>query len=408
MSTPDWSSPTLAQAHAGARELAHLNAFISLTEEVGEGPVVAVKDLVDVKGTVTTGGGTILPQESAAEDAPFLRRLREHGCVIVGKTNLHEWAFGATSTNPHYGDVLNPHDPTRVAGGSSGGSAVAVATGMCAFAIGTDTGGSIRIPASMCGVVGFKPTFGSISTDGVIPLAKSLDTVGPLAPDVASAAFALELLSGVEILPRRPIADLGELRIGVPRDWVARIDDETEIDEQTASAWSRFGATFPELDFPDRQRVYEPSLTVLLYEAADYHREWVERFPERYASDVLGHLRRGLSVPKDEYRAALAALEPLRAEVEVAMDGWDAILLPTTAWVAPTPETKNVRAALTGFTRPFNTTGHPVITLPAPVDGLPVGLQLVGHFGEDAALARAGLALERALADAEVPAVTLP
>src|SRR5665213_1530661 len=157
-------------------EHAELNAFISVSSEDGEGTVVAVKDLVDVAGMVTTGGGVILPREPASKDAPVITRLRREGCVVIGKANLHEFAYGVTSENPHYGAVRNPHDLNRVAGGSSGGSAVAVAAGMCDWAVGSDTGGSIRIPASFCGVVGFKPALGSIDTAGVIPLSRSLDT----------------------------------------------------------------------------------------------------------------------------------------------------------------------------------------------------------------------------------------
>src|SRR5689334_20323664 len=139
---------------------------------------------------VTTAGGVILPDVPATEDAPVIARLRSAGCVLIGKTNLHEFAYGVTSANPHYGTVRNPHDPSRVAGGSSGGSAAAVAAGMCDWAIGSDTGGSIRIPASLCGVAGFKPKFGSIDIAGVIPLSRSLDTLGPLAPDVRTMARA--------------------------------------------------------------------------------------------------------------------------------------------------------------------------------------------------------------------------
>src|SRR4029077_11908344 len=186
----------LAQARQRILERADLNAFISVSSEEGSGTVVAVKDLVDVAGMVTTGGGVILPREPATADAPVVKRLRTEGCVVVGKTNLHEWAFGVTSTNPHYGAGRNPHDLDRVAGGSSGGSAVAVAAGMCDWAIGTDTGGSIRIPASLCGVVGFKPALGSIDTNGGIPLAHSLDTLGPLAADIASTARAYSMMSG--------------------------------------------------------------------------------------------------------------------------------------------------------------------------------------------------------------------
>src|SRR6266850_1318174 len=205
----------LGQARKVILERADLNAFISVSSEEGSGTVVAVKDLVDVAAMVTTAGGVILPREPAAEDAPVIRRLRQEGCVVVGKTNLHEFAYGVTSVNPHYGAVRNPHDIERVAGGSSGGSAVAVAAGMCDWAVGSDTGGSIRIPASFCGVVGFKPQLGSIDTTGVIPLSRSLDTLGPLASDVMGAARAYSMMSG-EAMPdeatRQP-------RLAVPAGW---------------------------------------------------------------------------------------------------------------------------------------------------------------------------------------------
>src|SRR5437879_9912514 len=186
----------LEQARARIRERSELNAFISVSDEQGDRDAVAVKDLVDVKGMVTTAGAVILPNVPAADDAPVIKRLRRAGCAIVGKANLHEFAYGVTSINPHYGTVRNPHDPARVAGGSSGGSAVAVATGMCDWAIGSDTGGSIRIPASLCGVAGFKPAFGSIGVGGVIPLSKSLDTLGPIAPYIQSMARAYTMMSG--------------------------------------------------------------------------------------------------------------------------------------------------------------------------------------------------------------------
>src|SRR5438045_1573116 len=219
-----------------------LNAFISRSDENGSGDRVAVKDLVDVRGMVTTAGGIILPSVPAADDAPVIKRLRKAGCVVVGKTNLHEFAYGVTNVNPHYGTALNPHDPGRVAGGSSGGSAVAVATGMCDWAIGSDTGGSIRIPASLCGVAGFKPAFGSIEMVGVIPLSWSLDTLGPIAPDIATAARAFSMMSGEPI----DLSGLVRPRLAIPRDWVM------DLDEATQQAWSQVSEGIPEIDFPPR------------------------------------------------------------------------------------------------------------------------------------------------------------
>jgi aspartyl-tRNA(Asn)/glutamyl-tRNA(Gln) amidotransferase subunit A len=365
----------LATARKRILERADLNAFISVSAEEGEGTVVAVKDLVDVAGMVTTGGGVLLPKEPAAGDAPVVKRLRDQGCVMVGKTNLHEWAFGVTSTNPHYGAVRNPHDIERVAGGSSGGSAVAVAAGMCDWAVGTDTGGSIRIPASFCGVVGFKPALGSIDTTGVIPLSRSLDTLGPLAHDVAGAARAYSEMSG-EAMPREPA---GKPRLAVPRGWVADLDDET------ARAWSLVSAGLPEVDFVDRAPLYNLGLTILLVEAAVYHRRWIAEHPEKYGADVLANLRRGLEVLGVDFDEAIEALPGLRREAVLAMEGIDALVLPASAIVAPTIGAGlEAREPATRFTRPFNTSGQPVVCLPAPVRGLPVGIQVVGKTNSGA------------------------
>jgi len=372
----------LGAARRRILERADLNAFISVSSEEGEGIVVAVKDLVDVAGMVTTAGGVILPREPAAEDAPVVKRLRNAGCVVVGKTNLHEWAFGVTSTNPHYGAVRNPHDVDRVPGGSSGGSAVAVAAGMCDWSVGSDTGGSIRIPASFCGVVGFKPAFGSIGMQGVIPLSPSLDTLGPMAADVASVARAYSMMSG-ETMAAEP---LHEPRLGVPAGWVS------DLDEETARAWRLVSAGLPEVVFVDRMPLYDVGLTILLVEAAVYHRRWIAEFPEKYGPDVLGNLRRGLEVLAVDFDEAIVALPGLRDGAMRAMEDVDALVLPATAIVAPRIGAGvEVREPVTRYTRPFNTTGQPVVTLPAPVRGLPVGIQVVGRTNSDAIGAAAWL-----------------
>lgn len=363
-------------------ERAGLNAFISVSSEEGSGTVVAVKDLVDVAGMATTAGGIILPREPALEDAPVIRRLRHEGCVVVGKANLHEFAYGVTSVNPHYGAVRNPHDIERVAGGSSGGSAVAVAAGMCDWAVGSDTGGSIRIPASFCGVVGFKPELGSIDTTGVIPLSRSLDTLGPLASDVMGAARAYSMMSG-EAMSHEPMR---QPRLAIPAGWVA------DLDEETARAWRRVSQGLPEIEFVKREPLYMVSLTVLQVEASTYHRRWVAEFPGKYGADVLGHLRRGLEILAVDYTEAVAAMHELRAEAVHAMNGIDALVLPATAIVAPTlSASTEVREPITRYTRPFNATGQPVVTLPAPVRGMPVGIQVVGRTNSVAIAAAAWL-----------------
>jgi aspartyl-tRNA(Asn)/glutamyl-tRNA(Gln) amidotransferase subunit A len=381
---------TPAQARERIRARADLNAFISITEEDGRGPVVAVKDLVDVRGTVTTGGGTILPAQPAQEDAPVIRRMRRSGCVVIGKANLHEWAFGVTSSNPHYGPVRNPYDPQLVAGGSSGGSAVAVATGMCDWALGSDTGGSIRIPASFCGVVGFKPTIGTVETEGVVPLSRSLDTLGPLAPDVRSAATALEMMSELRgLVPQRP-RPLEEVRIAAARSW------GEDLAPEVATVWRQVTAGLPEVGLGDRAALGRPGLTILYVEAAAVHARRLEQHADRYGADVLKLLRHGQEISRREYSQALFQQARARVAVEDAMRDWDAVLVPATRIGPPAIGRDYERADLTGLTRPFNTTGHPVIVLRAPGSALPVGVQVVGHFGEEAGLVEVALALEKA------------
>lgn len=361
-----------------------MNAFISVSEEEGSGEVVAVKDLVDVAGMVTTAGGVILPKAPAAQDATVIKQIRSHGCVVVGKANLHEFAYGVTSVNPHFGTVRNPHDPSRVAGGSSGGSAVAVAAGMCDWAIGSDTGGSIRIPASLCGVAGFKPAFGSIDIYGVIPLSPSLDTLGPLAADITAAARAYTLMSGEAV----PMGGIARPRLAVPAGWVR------DLDEPTARAWELVSEGVPQIQFLDRDRLFSCGLTILLYEAAAYHRRWADEQPEKYGADVLALIRRGMTIPAGEYEGAIVERRRLQEAATRAMEDVEALLLPATAIVAPHVDAGNeVREPLARFTRPFNTTHQPVAVLPAPVKGLPVGMQVVGRTNTGAL--RAALWLER-------------
>lgn len=377
------------EARKRAASAAWYNPYISLSDESGDGPVVAVKDNVDVEGMVTTAGGRHLPQTPAERDAPVVAAARAAGCSIIGKANLHEYAFGVTSDNPHYGPVRNPHDPDRVAGGSSGGSAVAVALETCDWAIGSDTGGSVRIPAGLCGVVGIKPTTGMLSNAGVFPLAETFDTPGPIARDVRTAAIALEMMSGRSGIDPGGATTMGrDVRLAVPRGWA---DD---LDEQTQAVWSEVTAGLPEVDFPERKRIEDAFQPVFFAEASSYHLDWMRERPEAYGEDVLASLRLGLKVTGAGYLWALRQREPLRAEVEGAMADVDAVLVPNTAIVAPLIGEPHVREKLLRFTRPFSCTGHPVVTLPAPSRGLPVGIQVVGHHGADGELARAAAVLE--------------
>ena len=380
----------IKDARARAEAVKDLNLFIAMTDEDGDGEVVAVKDLVDVRGTPTTGGGRLLPTEPKVDDAPLIRNLRRHGCVMIGKTNLHEWAFGSTNMNRHYGTVHNPRDPTRIAGGSSGGSAAAVAAGACDWAIGSDTGGSIRIRAALCGIVGFKPTFGTIDTTGVVGLSFSLDTIGSLAPDVATATRAVAMMAGIEGRDRVAPLPAERLRLAVPAGWV------DGLDEHVGEAWAAVAKDLPEIELPGLDAMQKACLDIMLSEAVAFHTAWMDTRPDDYGPEVLARLRTGLAVSGADYVRAIEDRKRMSAEVARAMLGLDAILLPSTASVAPVIAPDVDTQPLVRFTRPFNLTGQPVFSLPAPVDGLPVGIQVIGHTGRDLELAAVAAGLERA------------
>ena len=317
----------------------------------------------------------------------MIAQLRKFGCVVIGKTNLHEFACGSTSENPHYGPVRNPHDEMRIAGGSSGGSAVAAATGMCDWAIGTDTAGSLRIPASLCGVVSMRPSQGLVSTQGVVPLSRSLDVVGPMAMDVGTVARALTMMTG-----RDEFAGAGQATspvVGVaPGSWVQGLDAET------AAVWRRVSKGLPQVALPDRESMSAVCTTIVLFESSMYHQRWLTSRPELYGPDVRERLILGGQVHRSEYEDALAKRPGLLAAVELGMRGFDAILVPATATVAPAIGGPDVREPMTRFNSPFSATGQPVVTLPAKVAGLPVGIQVVGHENGDLDLLEVALAIE--------------
>jgi len=372
----------LEQARERIRAYRESNAFISLTQEQGAGVVVAVKDVVDVRGCPTTAGARPMPAVPAEHDAPIITRLRKQGCVIIGKTNLHEFCLGPTSENPHYGSVRNPRDPTRIAGGSSGGSAAAVALDMCDWAVGTDTSGSIRIPAALCGVVGIKPTTGTVDMRGAIPLSRTQDTLGPLATDVRRAAAALELLTGTRVLPTGPTPRAGDLRLAVPEGWSQGLAADVR------AAWSAVSDRFRRVQLPDAERLCATGRTIVMFEAAEFHRQRLADTPELYGDDVRELLRNAMSVSRAAYERALLDAAALSTEMDEALSGWDAILAPATRVTATPLGTPVSVADLTNLTRPFSVTGHPVVTLPAPTGGLPVGVQVVGRRGARGAARR--------------------
>lgn len=362
-------------------------AFISLTAEDSAGSAVAVKDVIDVAGTVTTAGSIILPPSPAPTDAHVVKCLRRGGHYVIGKANLHEFALGATSENPHHGPVLNPVDSTRVAGGSSGGSASAVALGLCDWAIGTDTGGSIRIPAALCGVVGFKPTVGTVDTDGVFPVSPTLDTVGPMALDVSTVTQAFADMTS-HAVSESPGCSFKSLRMGFPAGW------GQDLHPLVQRAWDAAIAELLPVSLPPIDRLRSVGEIIVGYEAARVHEQWLEQCPELYGPDVLSFLRKGSRIAQVTYSNAVAQIPTLRADVEQAMEGLDAILAPATRIVAPLLGAPYRPADLTAYTRPFSTTGHPAIVLPLPGYRFPVGVQIIGHFGQDSRLLEVAHAVE--------------
>ena len=370
-------------------ELKEYGGFISLSDDPGRGSgmLVAVKDNINVEGMVTTAGGRHLPDTPAEADAPIVAALKAAGGHVVGKANMHEYAFGVTNDNPHYGFARNPQDRERVAGGSSGGSAVAAALGLCDWAVGTDTGGSIRIPAGLCGIVGMKPTNGSLSIEGIFPLAESLDIPGPMARDVRTAGQALEMLHGGGAFDP---GDPGDWRpsLAVPAGW------EEGLDEATDRVWHKVTQGLPRIDFPALKELEDAFQPILFAEATSYHLDWLRERPELYGEDVRRTLELGFKVPGAGYLWALRQRQRLSDAVEAAIGAYDAVLVPNTAIVAPLFGEPHVREKLLRFTRPFNLSAHPVVTVPGPSTGLPVGIQVVGHHGEDAALLKVVAALE--------------
>jgi aspartyl-tRNA(Asn)/glutamyl-tRNA(Gln) amidotransferase subunit A len=321
-----------------------------------------------------------------------VRRLEAAGYANVGKTNLHEFAYGTTSQNPHFGTVPNPVAPGRLAGGSSGGSAAALAAGLADAALGSDTGGSIRIPAAWCGVVGLKPTFGLVPLDGCFPLAPSFDTAGPMARSVAACERMLAALAP-DFRPRPPLESLEEIRVGVA--WLDRA--EPLVRERVEAA----AALFPDgraLDLPVADDVYP----VFMREVADVHRDLFAEHRESYGDNVATKLERCLAITDAEYEAALRVRAELRDRLDELGADVDLFLTPTIANVAAPADADELqlRGTSTRLTFPLNATGRPALALPcgAAELGLPASVQLVGRPGDDALVLAAGALLEAALA----------
>jgi aspartyl-tRNA(Asn)/glutamyl-tRNA(Gln) amidotransferase subunit A len=352
---------------------------------------LAVKDLFDTAGLVTTYGSAIFIDHVPAATAEAVQRLERAGYANVGKTNLHELGYGVTSLNPHFGAVPNPLAPGRIAGGSSGGNAAALAAGLADAALGTDSGGSIRIPAACCGVVGFKPTFGLVPLDGCFPLTASYDHAGPMALSVAGCREMMRVLAPESA---GAAVALAELEVGVAWAKLA----EPEVRRRVEHAASRF----------PRRRALELPLPegiggVFMREVAAILGPLYEDQPEAFGPDVAHKLDDCLRVTDGDYERALRRRDDYRERVAELAAGFDLLLTPTLPFVAPTVATAGESQVLNGlirFTYPFNVLGWPALALPCgPADdGLPASVQLAGKAGDDGFVLAAGETLERALA----------
>jgi len=395
---------------AVARENPRLNAFITVTEEaararaveldamlgrgVSLGPLhgvpIAHKDCILTRGVRTTGGSKIFANYIPRRDAEVVERLHAAGAVMIGKTGLHELTYGITNVNPHYGAVRNPHDVKRVSGGSSGGSAVAVAAGLVAMATGTDTGGSIRIPASFCGCVGLKPTYDALSRKGVMPLGPSQDHVGPMTQTVADAVLAFEAMGGR--VPERH----GPVRVGVPRDYFFDgLDDE--VRKAVERAASRVGAR--EVLLPDMEPLMEIARVTLLSEAAAALGKYAKN-PKDFGADVWALLEKGRMVTAAEYLDAQRRRKKVAREFARIWKDCDCLLTPATPFPAfPIKHAADLRPMATRLTRPFNLLGWPALAMPCGVTkrGLPIGLQLVAAPGREDVVFEVGERLELTL-----------
>jgi len=398
------------QAIDRAKQQEELRAFIALTAAqavaeaaerdrelqsgVDRGPFhgipIAFKDLFYTRGVPTTAGSKVFENFVPDFDATVVERLRAAGAISLGKTNMHELAFGITSLNPHYGSVLNPIDKSRLAGGSSGGSAAAIAAGIVPMALGTDTGGSIRIPASYCGVVGLKPTYGVVSRHGVLPMAFSLDHVGPLGSCVEDCALTMNVIASTPTefnLP--PLENLKGLRVGVPRSFFFDRLDKGVITavSRSLTAMERAGALVGDIRTPDFAEINVAAPFVQFAEFASLYVQQHDR--SIIGADVWALLEQGRMVAGHEYVNAQRLRTVFRREMDALWQKVDLLVTPTTPIAAPSADQvdvtvagveETVRMASTRLVRGFNYLGEPALSMPCgkTANGMPVGLQLVG------------------------------
>jgi aspartyl-tRNA(Asn)/glutamyl-tRNA(Gln) amidotransferase subunit A len=370
------------------------------------GVPIAVKDLFATRAQRTTVGSRILRDWVPSRDADAVARLRAAGAIVFGKTNLHEFAYGVSTANPWWGVARNPHDPRRSPGGSSGGSAIAVVAGLCAGALGSDTGGSIRVPASLCGCVGLKPTFGAIPLGGTFPLGWSLDHAGPLTRTVDDAGLLLDVLSGGDAGRRARRASTRGLRVGVLQGPIVQ-NVQPGVARQVgaaAAALRRRGLRVRDVQIPEMEWTVATQLVTLRAEASALHARWIRSRPSAYGTDVRTRLQLGALVGGADYVLAQRMRTRIRAAMSRAFHDVDVLLLPTTPITAPVVGERTVRwrsgvepvdGALVRLTAPFNLTGLPALSVPfGAAAGLPVGVQVVGQWNDEARVLAVGRLIE--------------
>jgi aspartyl-tRNA(Asn)/glutamyl-tRNA(Gln) amidotransferase subunit A len=437
--TPDLA---LAQAKQAERELSRGKS--SRDRGPLHGIPISLKDNINTAGMRTTGGSKILKDFIPQRDATLASQLKQAGAVLLGKNSLHEFAYGITSNNPHFGAVHNPWNLSRIPGGSSGGSAAAVAAGLCYGSIGTDTGGSIRIPASLCGVVGLKPTLGRVSVDGVIPLSRKLDCAGPLARTVHDVALLLEpILARVKGEPApgtigKSSAKARKFTLGIPKEFFLEVvsEDVYFVFDEALRILKKQGVKFREVALPLLKETEDAGNQIAWAEATHYHQQagW---FPSRladYGDDVRSRLEMGIKVSATTYLSALELREKFIQQFHLALEDAkvDALVYPSTPITAPqiglesirisnTAERSRVprgngspaasgsehsmRALLLRNNRPANLAGVPAISIPSGFtpDNLPVGLQFLGAVADEHLLLELGLLYERACPQSRRP-----